>query len=307
MLSLIVCSCASIKAPDVPVCKELSPQEAYCAWTISNKSIVVDDVNKYEDKTWWEHRPYLISLFPSTYEKIKATMVKICTQFQQNCEENDVQGLIKRLDEVVAYKKPLAVEPEKPVQNEQKAAYPTKGWDDRYNVMVRENLLKSALLDVSPDRMNFCPKWVQLNKEQRVIEFAKYLRGIAVYESAITLNSRMVETTMGIDPITGMQVASEGLFQLSYQDAKNYEGCKEIDYKKDKGLDGKDLKRSIFQPEIQFKCTIYIMDRIMKKRSTEKAIGEGSYGLGRYWSVVRTNKKANDIKNKMIEYKSNCF
>ena len=58
----------------------------------------------------------------------------------------------------------------------------------------------------------------------------------------------MVETTMGADSVTGKQVASEGLLQLSYQDIPNYgallkyPACK-IDWQKDKALTVNGVRR----------------------------------------------------------------
>lgn len=97
---LIASSCANIQAPDVPICKELDPQSGYCTHTISNKSQIVDDVNKLDGKTWWEHRPYLVSMPPSSWEEIKKTMVKICTKFQNDCAENKIDSIIERVDKV---------------------------------------------------------------------------------------------------------------------------------------------------------------------------------------------------------------
>jgi hypothetical protein len=69
----------------------------------------------------------------------------------------------------------------------------------------------------------------------------------------------MIETTMGTDPVTGKQVASEGLLQLSYQDVPNYGSvlkyplCK-IQWSKDKSLSVTDPKKTILDPYINLEC-----------------------------------------------------
>lgn len=300
LLSGVLFSCVSV--PNINVCKEKTPTRARCTKTLTGEGVEINDAVKLHDKTWWENRVTNVQIPFEDYKELKAFILKMCEKYPDACKQNNTDQVLSTIDGFVAPEStPVEIKPT------ESKPYPAQGWDARYDDLIKKELEDKSIMDSVPSRMNFCPKWAGLSKDARVREFSLWLRAITVFESGIKLNSRMVETTMGTDPITGMQVASEGLFQLSYQDAKNYEGCKGIDFKKDKGLDAKDLKRTIFIPEVQFKCTIYIMDRIMSKRTTENAIGDGSYGLGRYWSVVRTNKKADAIKTKMIEYKSNCF
>lgn len=300
--------------PNVNFCKEKSLTRARCTETLTGNGREINDTVKLHGKTWWESRITNVQMPMEDVTALKKFVLKMCEKYPNVCKENNTQAVVASLDKQMSEqeKEPVEVipkpeEPVKPPVVTTPVVYVTGKWNDSYNDLIKKELVGKTILDTEPSRMNFCPKWKDLSKEDRVVEFSKYLRGIVIFESSFKINSRMVETTMGIDPITGVQVASEGLFQLSYQDGKNYKDCNGFDFSKDKGLALNDMKRTIFKPELQFKCAISIMDRIMKNRVTENAVGKGSYGLGRYWHVVRSDSKAASIKNKMIEYKSKCF
>lgn len=306
-------SCVSM--PNVNFCKEKSLTRARCTETLTGVGREINDTTKLHGKTWWESRVTNVQMPMEDVAELKKFVLKMCEKYPKVCKENNTEAVVASLEKQMADqdKEPVEVlpKPESPVIVNppvvKPVAYVSGKWNDSYNDLIKKELIGRSILDTEPARMNFCPKWKELSKDDKISEFSKYLRGIVIFESGFKLNSRMVETTMGTDPITGRQVASEGLFQLSYQDGKNYPDCNGIDFSKDKKLAPDDLKRTIFIPEIQFKCAISIMDRILKNRITENAVGKGSYGLGRYWSVVRTERKASSIKAKMIEYKSKCF
>ncbi|MFM2337241.1 MAG: hypothetical protein RL115_434 [Bacteroidota bacterium] len=122
--------------------------------------------------------------------------------------------------------------------------------------------------------------------------WAEFISALALPESGWKLNSEMVETTMGIDPITKKQVRSEGLLQLSYQDKNNYGKfgipCR-FDWEKDKHLDVKDLNKTIFQPDINLETGIHIFSHQIKSK--------GSVLLKEdvYWAVIKLGGKYTKI------------
>lgn len=148
--------------------------------------------------------------------------------------------------------------------------------------------------DVATDVEVFCSRYRQLANEQRFIFWGQLFAAIAKYESAWDPTSRMVETSMGTDPITKEQVASEGLLQLSYQDSLNhgFENCP-FDWSSDKkfhAVSPKDPRKSILNPYINLQCGIHIMSNQLKKH---KAIAVES---GAYWAVIKLNYARNKIK-----------
>jgi hypothetical protein len=129
------------------------------------------------------------------------------------------------------------------------------------------------------DRINF---WVQL------------IAAMTKYESGFNPASRMVETTMSIDPVTGKQTASEGLLQLSYSDGRNYqnvvaEGVCDFDYNKDKPYPVTDLRRTILDPKTNLTCGIGILNRQVQR---DHLIAESKNA---YWAVIKTDRSSNKL------------
>lgn len=91
LLSLIAFSCA--KVPDVPLCKEITPDKGFCAYTLTPGGFYVDDSRPYAFdprevdeqgkpvlRTWWEIRPVMIQIPPYSWEKLKTYIIKQCRQ-----------------------------------------------------------------------------------------------------------------------------------------------------------------------------------------------------------------------------------
>lgn len=95
-LSLILNSCAN--PPDFPICIELNPTKGFCTYTISDKDIYVDDLNKLNGKTWWEARPTMVLIPAESYAKLKAYIIKSCKQNNQCGEIKNWERKINRLD-----------------------------------------------------------------------------------------------------------------------------------------------------------------------------------------------------------------
>lgn len=83
-LSLIVFSCASV--PDVPICKEITPDKGYCSWTLSPGGFIVDEEHPHafnpkkpeELSTWWEQRPLMLQVPGHSWAEIKKFIIKSC-------------------------------------------------------------------------------------------------------------------------------------------------------------------------------------------------------------------------------------
>jgi len=152
-----------------------------------------------------------------------------------------------------------------------------KPWSDKVTKIISDNF---AIYDKAEDITFFCPKYNKLTNEQKIKAHAEVIVGVVKHESSFNPTSRMVETTMSIDPVTGKQVASEGLLQLSYQDMSNYgsitKGCG-IDWSKDKKLSVTDKNKTIFDPLINLECGLRIYTNQLKNRKTIlRPIGKGN-------------------------------
>lgn len=101
---------------------------------------------------------------------------------------------------------------------------------------------------------------------------------------------------MGTDPVTGRQVASEGLLQLSYQDVQWAPYC-EFDWSVDKKYSDTDARKSIFDPEkITEDCGIQILDRQVAKKSNI------ALSSGVYWAVLKIGGKYRGIARDQSDY-----
>lgn len=135
-------------------------------------------------------------------------------------------------------------------------------------------------LNRATDATTFCPNYNQLNRDQRINFWGMLFAGIAYYESAWDPTSRMRETTMGSDPVTGQPVYSEGLLQLSYQDVEWAPYC-EFDWNADRNLSSNSPQKTILDPYKNLSCGIKIMaDQIDRT-------GRIVLSSGVYWATLR--------------------
>ena len=150
------------------------------------------------------------------------------------------------------------------------------------------------IFDNAKDTIKFCPKYKSLSVENKRLAHAEIILGIIYRESGYKPTSRMVETTMSTDPVTGKQVASEGYLQLSYQDIPNYgsivKGCG-IDWNKDKNLAVNDPKKTILDGMINLNCGL----KIYVNQLNKKGLITIKPGNGLYWAVISDGGKYTQV------------
>lgn len=145
------------------------------------------------------------------------------------------------------------------------------------------------LVQGAEDVTQFCPRYYQLTTNERINFWGLLVSGIVKYESDFDPTSRMRETTMGTDPVTGKQVYSEGLMQLSYQDGRNYAFCDQFDWNADKSLSPSDPNKSILDPYKNLNCGVKILAQQIKHRNRI------TLSSGVYWNVIRAGGSRNKI------------
>lgn len=139
------------------------------------------------------------------------------------------------------------------------------------------------LIDGSGDTTNFCPAYFSLAANQKISFWVFLVSAIVRYESNFDPTSRYEETTLGIDPITGDTVMSEGLLQLSYQDSQNYPFCNQFDWNRDKNLAADDPGKTILDPKRNLACGIRILNEQVART------GLIAFDRGNYWSTLMPN------------------
>lgn len=138
-------------------------------------------------------------------------------------------------------------------------------------------------LSKASDMNRVCENYESLSESQKKRMWAEFFVAMAYYESAWKPTSWMKED-MGLDPITGRQVRSEGLLQLSYQDEKNYGIECGFEWAKDKSLGDNDPTKTIFSPHLNLTCGVKIMGILTQKYKE-------AFLMSPYWSVIRDGVK----------------
>lgn len=145
---------------------------------------------------------------------------------------------------------------------------------------------EQVLLDWYPkmklEKMSaYCPKWESLSNKKEV--WVKLWKSTIMCESGYNLYSTYQEN-MGNDSVTGSVVFSEGLLQLSYQDAESYQTseCKKFDWSKDKGKNIHDKTKTIFDPILNLSCGMSIAKKHFEWGSKRP------FPLQDYWACHRS-------------------
>jgi hypothetical protein len=141
-----------------------------------------------------------------------------------------------------------------------------------------------ALFDGARDIESFCPSYARLGREERADAWALIISATAKFESDFQTTRRYREATMGVDPVTGQHVYSEGLLQLSYQDVEAHPQCDEFDWAQDRLLGPLDPRKTIFDPGKNLRCGVRILNRqILTSGLIAHATG--------YWSTLRPSNR----------------
>ncbi len=172
------------------------------------------------------------------------------------------------------------------------------GWLPEYSSAVEENVAGNypALLSLASSRMKVvCPNWDRLDRGGREKFWSSLTYAIAGPESGRNRTSIYRETTMSIDQVTGQQIRSEGLLQLSYTDVVSYKyKGGDISWENDRAMAQKDYaagtshgnpNRTILNAYANLNLGVFIMYRqLLYVHPTESL----ETTLGHYWSTMRS-------------------
>lgn len=169
---------------------------------------------------------------------------------------------------------------EQPASSLLPASCPDHTWC--YDQVVKSRLTPT-MLNAQPGKL--CPKYQTVDRAKF---WLTYVAAIALAENNWKDKGVYIETTMGKDPITGKQIASEGQLQLSYQDVARYPEaatCQLINYP----------ARNLQSGPINVGCGVEIMHILLGR------FGPDMYAtLGRYWSTARVIKPKYDKDGKRV-------
>ncbi|HVK60674.1 MAG TPA: hypothetical protein VM432_03945 [Bdellovibrionales bacterium] len=173
-----------------------------------------------------------------------------------------------------------------------------------------QKLIKTTPSDIG----NYCPSYPKLtDPAERAAVWVAIIAAITARESSFEPTVRYPERSMGKDLVTGKQIVSEGLLQLSYQDELNYANVlpKDVcafDYHGDQRYPLRDIRRSIQDPKKNLECGVKILSHQVgqsKVVSLSKIVTVRGkkrvrwFGGAAYWAVLRTEKSHRYIQQQI--------
>lgn len=156
-------------------------------------------------------------------------------------------------------------------------------WNPDWDAMIEEALPDGLLTPgVAKDVKIFCPRFNSLSLADKRAFWAYFFQALAGAEAGLrtTADVRHTEPQVAVvDGVSHRMVRSEGLLQLTYQDADRY-GC-DFDWDIDKELPEHDADKTILQPRNNLLCGVKIL--------TSQLVDQHKPLLTRtsYWSTLR--------------------
>ena len=156
-------------------------------------------------------------------------------------------------------------------------------WDPEWDKIVQLALPPEMLSHRVPhDVRRFCPRFYEMAEADKRTFWAYLFQALAGAEAGLKPTTRVRHTEPEVavtDKVTGRQVRSEGLLQLTYEDQKRY-GC-EFDWDRDRTLKADDPAKTILQPKNNLECGVKILEKQIIEQRKPLLSGSG------YWSTLR--------------------
>ena len=135
-------------------------------------------------------------------------------------------------------------------------------WDPGWDKIVEEALPPEMLsTEAGRDVRQWCPQFNAIGEADKRAFWAYFFQALAGAEAGLKPTARVRHTEPEVavkDAVTGVQVRSEGLLQLTYEDSDRY-GC-DFDWDADRRLPEHDPAKTILQPKNNLTCGIKILD-----------------------------------------------
>jgi hypothetical protein len=158
------------------------------------------------------------------------------------------------------------------------------GWDPKYGEFVRKEV-PVELLETPQARIGgLCSNYSSMKEDDRRAFWAAVFESMSYAESGHVRTTRYVEKGISKpDAVTGQHNTSEGLLQLSYQDALYYQ-CS-FNWAEDRNKQPKDATKTIFDPYRNLDCGMKIMVKQLRRQSLYDTGKKGGY-----WAVFRLER-----------------
>jgi hypothetical protein len=156
-------------------------------------------------------------------------------------------------------------------------------WNPQWDMIV-EDALPPPLLSrqVPRDVRRACPRFYEMADADKRAFWAYFFQALAAAEAGLNPTTHVHHTEPAVnvrDEVTHVKVRSEGLLQLTYEDAERY-GCN-FDWDVDRNLKPGDPARTILQPKNNLECGVKILTRQMIDNH------EPLFTRHSYWSTLQ--------------------
>lgn len=151
----------------------------------------------------------------------------------------------------------------------------TKGFWTAYTMEMLEQYGKMLIKKTPQDVTSFCPKYFDLNLEEKKLFWVHLFSSIAKRESAF--DSDVTNDESQFSP--GLNAISRGLLQISFSSSQNR------NYKK-KGCSAK-VASDLTSPIHNLRCGVAIMEHLAADGCISCKKGKDYLGIARYWSTLR--------------------
>jgi hypothetical protein len=173
--------------------------------------------------------------------------------------------------------------PSTPIAEQKAALGDDETWQPEWDATI-EKALPADLLEpkMASNVKPFCPRFSSMKDVDKRQFWAYFFQALAGAEAGLktTSNVRHTEPEVAVvDRVSHRMVRSEGLLQLTYEDARRY-AC-DFDWDADKRLPEHDPDKTILQPENNLLCGVNILvnQLVIQKRPL---LTKSSY-----WSTLR--------------------
>lgn len=183
---------------------------------------------------------------------------------------------------ILGYRWPASVVVEQPKPTEPVSGDVfTKGWKQVYTDYI--------LTHSSPQLLSCSIKSLwgsEPTGQEKKVALVAIFRAMAYAESSYNPTTRLKEVGLGTDMLTKEQNTSEGLFQVSYQDALPGMYACDFDWAADKKLSRTAPNKTIFNGLKNLDCAMKIVTKLLKNSPGASFETAGK----KYWAVLRRER-----------------
>jgi len=181
--------------------------------------------------------------------------------------------------------------PSTPIAEEKAQLGDEETWQSDWDGIVEKALTPELLSASAGNGMKqFCPRFQSMSQADKRAYWAYLFQALSGAESGLRAVSNVQHTEPEVavkDRVSHRMVRSQGLLQLTYQDAARY-GC-DFDWNSDRNLNEHDPDKTILRPKNNLECGVKILQRqlIDHQRPLLSKVS--------YWSVLRPGWPGNQV------------